>query len=109
MTDSDERAGVADLTIQSISIALGGTDEWSDADNMDAYVTSRAKDHREALYMAAAHCQGGHSEAGRAIAELLSVPFPLDIKNLHTRAIIEGFDTKKLWPWYPIRATRAIQ
>lgn len=106
--DSNERAGVADLTIQSISIALGGTDEWSDADNMDAYVISRAKDYREALFMAAASCQGGHSHAGEAIAELLSVPFPLRMESLHAKAMSEGLDPKQIWPWYPIRAPRAV-
>lgn len=35
-----------------------------------------------ALVMAAAHHQGGHSEVGRAIAEALNIPFPIRVSNL---------------------------
>lgn len=53
-----------------------------------------------ALYMAAPNCQGGHSEAGQEIADLLGVPFPLRMNNLQTAAIRDGFDPAKLWPWW---------
>lgn len=63
----------------------------------------------EALFMAAASCQGGHSHAGRAIAELLSVPFPLRMESLRAKALTEGLDPKKLWPWHPISPPKNVR
>lgn len=54
---------------------------------------------REALFMCAAHCQGGHSDAGKAAAEALGVPFPIRMDDLVRRAAAEGADPRKLWPW----------
>ena len=59
---------------------------------------------RVALFMCAAHCQGGHSDAGRAAAEALGITFPITMKKLATRARKDGYDPKKLWPWYPVKA-----
>ena len=57
---------------------------------------------RIALYMCAAHCQGGHSDAGRAAADALGITFPITMKKLSNRSRKDGLDPKKLWPWYPI-------
>lgn len=54
---------------------------------------------RRALFMCAAHCQGGHSGAGQEAANALGVPFPLDMKNLVLKAKSEGENPAKLWPW----------
>ena len=54
---------------------------------------------RRALYMAAAHCQGGNSAAGRAAAEVLGVPFPIRMEFLIRRAAEEGFQPSEMWPW----------
>lgn len=58
---------------------------------------------RVALYMCAAHCQGGHSDAGRAAADALGITFPITMKKLANRARKDGLDPKKLWPWYPVK------
>lgn len=55
--------------------------------------------YRIALFMCAAHCQGGHSDAGRVAAEVLNVPFPIRMEDLARQAKAEGFDPKQLWPW----------
>jgi hypothetical protein len=54
---------------------------------------------RKALFMCAAHCQGGHSQAGDAAAEALGVPFPLTMDKLVAKARSEGADPTTLWPW----------
>lgn len=62
------------------------------------------------ILMAAASCQGGHSEVGGMIAEMFDIPFPLTMENLETAAIKEGFDPKELWPWlFKFRADRDKQ
>lgn len=53
-----------------------------------------------ALFIAGAHCQGGHSRAGQAIAGLFGIPFPLRMENLAATAEQRGFATAELWPWY---------
>jgi hypothetical protein len=53
----------------------------------------------KALFMCAAHCQGGHSEAGVAAAIALGVDFPVRMKNLEKAAIERGYDPDQLWPW----------
>ena len=55
---------------------------------------------RIALFMCAAHCQGGHSAAGAAAAEALGITFPVTMKKLANRARKDGLDPKKLWPWW---------
>jgi hypothetical protein len=52
-----------------------------------------------ALFMCAAHCQGGHSEAGAAAAKVLGVPFPIAMDDLKAKAAAEGLHPEKLWPW----------
>jgi hypothetical protein len=54
---------------------------------------------RIALFMCAAHCQGGHSDAGRAAAEALGITFPVTMKKLINQAKRENLDPDKLWPW----------
>lgn len=54
---------------------------------------------REALFMCAASCQGGHSDAGLAASEVLGIPFPITMENLVKKAVSEGYDAKALWPW----------
>jgi hypothetical protein len=55
---------------------------------------------RIALYMCAAHCQGGHSTAGQAAADALGITFPITMQKLANRARKDGLDPKKLWPWW---------
>jgi hypothetical protein len=54
---------------------------------------------RKALFMCAASCQGGHSTAGKAAAEVLGVPYPVRLESLVEKAVQEGFDPDELWPW----------
>lgn len=55
---------------------------------------------RKALYMCAAHCQGGHSDAGLMAARALGVPFPIRMEQMAEKAKQEGFDPDDLWPWW---------
>lgn len=55
---------------------------------------------RTALFMCAAHCQGGHSNAGDAAAEALGVPFPIRMRDLRAQALKEGISPDDLWPWW---------
>jgi hypothetical protein len=60
---------------------------------------------KKALFMAAANCQGGSSEAGARVAAALGVPFPVRMEALREAAIRDGFDPKELWPWWsPMQA-----
>jgi hypothetical protein len=54
---------------------------------------------REAIFLAAQHCQGGHSEAGAAIAKVLGVPFPLQMTSLIAALRSEGENPAKFYPW----------
>lgn len=56
--------------------------------------------HVWALFVAAPHCQGGHSPAGMAIAEALGIDFPLTMDALAARAAQCGLDPAELWPWW---------
>lgn len=58
-----------------------------------------AKVFLRALYMCAAHCQGGHSDAGREAAMVLCVGFPLTMDGLEYGAKRDGFNPDELWPW----------
>jgi hypothetical protein len=63
---------------------------------------------RKALFMAAAHCQGGNGNSGFVIARLLGVPHPVRMDALKERAEREGLDPDQLWPWLkPMQAARA--
>lgn len=55
---------------------------------------------RKALFMCAASCQGGNSDAGKVASEILGVPFPIRMEPLRQAAIAEGLDPEELWPWY---------
>ena len=57
-------------------------------------------DLEKALLMCAAHCQGGHSEAGMAAAEALGIPFPIRMESLKKAALARGYDPDELWPWW---------
>ena len=59
----------------------------------------RMRADRKALFMCAAHCQGGHSDAGKAAAACLGIPFPVRMIPLVLKAREEGFDPDELWPW----------
>lgn len=54
-----------------------------------------------ALFMCAAHCQGGHSEAGMAASKALGVPFPIRMEELIVKAEELHLDIASLWPWSP--------
>lgn len=47
-------------------------------------------------------------EAGAVTAEILGVPFPLQMRALVARAKERGFDPTELWPWYSVAPGRAI-
>jgi hypothetical protein len=55
---------------------------------------------KKTLFMAAANCQGGSSEAGARVAAALGVPFPVRMEELKKAAIRDGFDPDELWPWW---------
>lgn len=61
------RADRADLTIQRISLALGGTGEWTDAATMDAYVITLAKERANEIVQLRAQVE--HVESLLASAE----------------------------------------
>lgn len=45
---------------------------------------------RVALFMCAAHCQGGHSDAGAVAADELKVPFPITMDALAESGATRG-------------------
>lgn len=47
-----------------------------------------------------AHCQGGHSHEGAAIADQLGIEFPLTMGGLWLAARRRGLDRNELWPWW---------
>lgn len=55
------------------------------------------------LLMAAAHCQGGHSGAGDAIATALACDFPITMGELAKVARAHGLQPAELWPWWTRR------
>lgn len=63
----------------------------------------------KALLMAATHCQGGHSDVGMAIAEVLGTPFPVSMDGLLIVAKARGYDPKALWPWWWKAADHALE
>jgi hypothetical protein len=58
------------------------------------------QEHRKALFMCAANCQGGHSHAGEIASRVLGVGFPINMKELAAKAKVEGLDPTELWPWW---------
>lgn len=98
----------------------GDTLRKSDADDLSILLTDHARLLAEmaelkasndelmaALFMCAAHCQGGHSEAGMAASKALGVPFPIRIEELIVKAEELHLDIAFLWPWSPT-ALRAV-
>ncbi len=55
---------------------------------------------RRVALMCAASCQGGHSDAGRAAADLFSIPFPITMSNLLTVSERYEYDPQELWRWF---------
>lgn len=63
-----------------------------------------------ALLMCAASCQGGHSDAGGAAADVLGIPFPITMENLTRAARRHEFIPQHLFPWlYRMRRQRIAQ
>ena len=54
---------------------------------------------RRALLLCAAHHQGGHSDAGRAAADALGVPFPIRMDALCRALKHEGQEPGEFYPW----------
>ncbi len=54
---------------------------------------------RRALFMCAASCQGGHSDAGHAAADVLGVPFPIRMSELCRALRREGQEPAEFYPW----------
>lgn len=84
---------------------------WTDRDGETTPLGKAAADEieklRVALFMCAAHCQGGSSNAGVVAANELGIPFPIRMDDLVDRARKEGLDPDRLWPWLrPMRAAR---
>jgi len=52
-----------------------------------------------ALLMAAPQFQGGHSDVGMEISEVLEIGFPLSMDSLRACAISHDFMPYDLWPW----------
>lgn len=84
----DEQAKAVQLAVSRV-VAAG----------VNALLSGREADTRKALFMCAASCQGGHSDAGQAAAAALGIPFPVTMSNLIARATEEGLDPAQLWPW----------
>ncbi len=61
-------------------------------------------EHRAALFMCAAHCQGGHSGAGAAAATALGIRFPVSMDDMVKAAVAEGREPTALWPWLTLAA-----
>jgi hypothetical protein len=59
----------------------------------------RVRSLKQILFMAAANCQGGSSEAGAHVAAALGLPFLVRMEV----AIRDGFDPDELWPWWDRR------
>lgn len=73
-----------------------------------ADLMNQRDDALQALLMCASHCQGGHSDAGQAAADVLHIPFPVTMPNLELAAKARRFDPEKLWPWLkPMRQAKA--
>jgi hypothetical protein len=51
------------------------------------------------LLIAPSH-QGGNSSTGQLIAEALTIPFPINMRNLTVVAKQMGHDPAVLWPWF---------
>lgn len=54
---------------------------------------------RRALFLCAASCQGGHSDAGAAAAEVLDIPFPITMDSLVKAVRREAKNPVTFYPW----------
>ena len=57
---------------------------------------------RRALFMCAASCQGGHSAAGKAAADVLGVSFPITMRELCKAVKREGEKPTEFYPWMKV-------
>lgn len=83
---------------------------WGDENPDDRYVDGliddgwlppdEANDWMKAMLLAAPSCQGRHSNAGRALSEIIGCPFPISMDGLKRRAIEMKYDPSELWPWW---------
>lgn len=55
---------------------------------------------RRALFICAQHHQGGHSDAGKAAADALGIPFPIRMESLIKALQREGEDPAEFYPWF---------
>jgi hypothetical protein len=69
------------------------------ADKCGPRVSPEPYDVEAVLLKIAGGHQGGHSESGRAIADILDIPFPVTMPNLTIAAKRMGHDPDELWPW----------
>lgn len=53
----------------------------------------------ETMLMAAPSHQGGHSEVGKRLSEIIGCPFPLTMRGLEEAALRMKFTPAELWPW----------
>jgi hypothetical protein len=77
---------------------------WTPADDPAEIVTDLVNlldKARRALFMCAAHCQGGHSAAGSEASQVLGVPFPITMSEMVAKARADGLNPAELWPWAP--------
>lgn len=72
--------------------AIGAADELERLDRQLATM-------RSLLLQAAAHCQGGHSDAGLAISREFGLPFPVNMGDLVVKARDLDLNPARLWPW----------
>lgn len=54
---------------------------------------------RKLLFRCAPSFQGGHSDIGDELSDVLGIPFPVDMPSLEKQAKAEGLDPAELWPW----------
>ncbi len=52
----------------------------------------------EVILMCAPSFQGGHSDVGQRLAEIIDCEFPINMMSLEKRAVEMKFDPAKLWP-----------
>ena len=85
-----------------------GTTEHADACAWAVTEIERLRNAERLMITLATHSQGGHSETGAEIAELLGVPFPLNMDALSAAATARGYDPDAMWPWLKkMRAERS--
>lgn len=71
-----------------------------------ASIHAAPRDIQRALLMSAPGHQGGHSDAGKALSEVIGVRFPLHMDDLISCAKKLDFEVGELWPWLPVISRR---